>query len=269
MVLKSEDKMKYKNEKDKKDIPEECETMNKKGAKKSTSDRLRYLANNSKDSTTKRELENLAERVDNIEEPNWPKYALDLLLQRIDNLKSEVEKENYDKFQGWQRLSTIKTNINPHESGRIMVVPTVSPYFEAKRVYMKTFRHGDHTLTAQTSILIGSATVGGSPQLAINTLSPSLFGPKNKRIESIIEALKSTNADKKDLEYLERMALDDRNLLGSSDFYREGQFVNWSVFSTRGLARELMITYLNPNEYPVDFIVEIEGNSVPSLDCYG
>ena len=48
----------------------------------------------------------------------------------------------------------------------------------------------------------------------------------------------------------------------------EPLLVNWSVFSTVGLARELQISVFNLNATEIRIFACVWGNAVTSLDCY-
>jgi len=52
----------------------------------------------------------------------------------------------------------------------VSVVPTVSPFFEPKAVYL--FGIDPAAPGTNLRFTVGAVTVGGSPQLAINTLTP-------------------------------------------------------------------------------------------------
>jgi hypothetical protein len=63
------------------------------------------------------------------------------------------------RYCGWQQVAGANT-IAAGAAGTVSVLPTVSPYFEPKAVYM-------------FGVDPGAVTVGGSPQLAINNLVPA------------------------------------------------------------------------------------------------
>lgn len=137
-------------------------------------------------------------------------------------------------YCGWQQVAG-SNNIAATTAGIVSVVPTVSPYFEPKAVYL----FGISTAAPGTNLrfTIGAVTVGGSPQLAINTLTPTGVGAE---------------------------LLSD--VFNRSD---EPLLCNWSVFSTTGLARELQIQVFNLNaNTELRVYACIWGNAVSSLDAY-
>ena len=108
------------------------------------------------------------------------------------------------------------------------LIPPDSPYFEPRRCRIACLNMNDPS--AEMDLKIGSVCVGGSPQLAINELNPDE---------------RSAGLRPEDLDY-----------------------VNWSVFSTVGLAREIQFTLYNPNEAPVAVFVCLDGLDVNGLDVY-
>lgn len=137
-------------------------------------------------------------------------------------------------YCGWQQVAGV-VDITATTAGTLSIVPTVSPYFEPKAVYL--FGIDPNAPGTNFRFTIGAVTVGGSPQLAVNTLTP-------------------TGASANEL---------------LSDVYNrsdEPLLVNWSVFSTVGLARELQITVFNLNDSAIRIFACIWGNAVTSLDCY-
>jgi len=140
-------------------------------------------------------------------------------------------------YCGWQQVAG-STDIAANANGVVSVVPTVSPFFEPKAVYLFGVDIG--AFGTNLRFTIGAVTVGGSPQLAINTLNPTGGGPG-----SPAELLS--------------------DVFNRSD---EPLLVNWSVFSTVGLARELQISVANPNGNAIRIFACIWGNAVSSLDCY-
>ena len=137
-------------------------------------------------------------------------------------------------YCGWQQVAG-SADIAANSAGTVSVLPTVSPYFEPKAVYL----FGISTAAPGTNLrfTIGAVTVGGSPQLAINTLTPTGVGAE---------------------------LLSD--VFNRSD---EPLLCNWSVFSTTGLARELQIQVFNLNaNTELRVYACIWGNAVSSLDAY-
>jgi len=140
-------------------------------------------------------------------------------------------------YCGWQQVAGFQ-NVAGGAIGVVSVLPTVSPYFEPKAIYL--FGIDPAAPGTNLRFTIGAVTVGGSPQLAINTLAPTggaAAGPGE--------------------------LLSD--VFNRSD---EPLLVNWSVFSTNGLARELQITVFNLNAQEIRIFACVWGNAVSSLDCY-
>jgi len=140
-------------------------------------------------------------------------------------------------YCGWQQVAG-SADIAARTAGVVSVVPTVSPFFEPKAVYL--FGIDPNAPGTNLRFTVGAVTVGGSPQLAINTLTPAGGGAA-----SPAELLS--------------------DVFNRSD---EPLLVNWSVFSTVGLARELQISVFNLNQQDMVIFACIWGNAVTSLDCY-
>jgi len=140
-------------------------------------------------------------------------------------------------YCGWQQVAGSVT-IQGRTAGVLSVVPTVSPFFEPKAVYL--FGIDPAAPGTNLRFTIGAVTVGGSPQLAINTLTPNGGGGAGGA-----ELLS--------------------DVFNRSD---EPLLCNWSVFSTVGLARELQISLFNLNQQDIVVYACIWGNAVTSLDCY-
>lgn len=140
-------------------------------------------------------------------------------------------------YCGWQQVAG-SADIPARTAGVVSVVPTVSPFFEPKAVYL--FGIDPNAPGTNLRFTVGAVTVGGSPQLAINTLTPAGGGAA-----SPAELLS--------------------DVFNRSD---EPLLVNWSVFSTVGLARELQISVFNLNQQDMVIFAAIWGNAVTSLDCY-
>lgn len=140
-------------------------------------------------------------------------------------------------YCGWQQVAG-SVDIAATTAGVLSVVPAVSPFFEPKAVYL--FGIDPAAPGTNLRFTIGAVTVGGSPQLAINTLTPAGGGAA-----SPAELLS--------------------DVFNRSD---EPLLCNWSVFSTVGLARELQISLFNLNAQPIRVFGAIWGNAVTSLDCY-
>lgn len=122
-------------------------------------------------------------------------------------------------------------SLNAKSQGVLSIFPSRYPYFEPKYVRIKALDPYDPD--REMELRIGAVTVGGSPQLAINNLAP------DDRVSTAIRA-------------------DDI----------DGSFVNWSVFSTVGLARELQMNLYNPNRDRILIFACLEGYEVGSLNCY-
>jgi len=138
-------------------------------------------------------------------------------------------------YCGWQQVAGIAT-IAATTNGVVSVVPTVSPYFEPKAVYL--FGIDPAAPGTNLRFTVGAVTVGGSPQLAINTLTPTGAAATGELLSDVFNR-------------------SDEPLL-----------VNWSVFSTVGLARELQLSVFNLNATAIRIYAAVWGNAVSSLDCY-
>ena len=137
-------------------------------------------------------------------------------------------------YCGWQKLGN-SIKVPGHSSAILKVIPTVSPYFEPRAIRLI----GSALASPSTNrrFIVGAITVGGSPQLAINKIHP---------IESFEEGL-------------------------LSDVFNRSYdplLLNWSVFSTLKLARELEIHIYNLNEEEILVSACLWGNAVSSLECY-
>ena len=104
------------------------------------------------------------------------------------------------------------------------VMPASTPYFEPKRCRVICIDPRDPN--SHKDLKIGAVTVGGSPQIAINELSPDR---------------KSAGLRPDDIDY-----------------------VDWSIFSTPGLARELQFSLYNPNDIQVAVFICVDGWDVES-----
>jgi hypothetical protein len=135
------------------------------------------------------------------------------------------------RYCGWQQVAGANT-IAAGAAGTVSVLPTVSPYFEPKAVYM--FGVDPDAFGTNLRFLVGAVTVGGSPQLAINNLVP---------------AAASTD-----------VLLSD--VFNRSD---EPLLVEWATFSTTGLARELQVSIFNPNATAVRVYIVCWGNAVQDI----
>lgn len=138
-------------------------------------------------------------------------------------------------YCGWQQVAG-SVAIPGRTAGVLSVVPTVSPFFEPKAVYL--FGIDPAAPGTNLRFTIGAVTVGGSPQLAINTLTPTGGAPGAELLSDVFNR-------------------SDEPLL-----------CNWSVFSTVGLARELQVSLFNLNQQDIAIYACIWGNAVTSLDCY-
>ncbi len=125
-------------------------------------------------------------------------------------------------------------HIRARDNGVLTVIPGDLPYFEPRRVKFRAFDCSGQSVE-NLDFQIGAVTVGGSPQLAINTLTPS---PGR---------------------------LDGHNPVISPKDLDE---VNWSIFSTVGLARVLQVSIGNPSDVDLLIYMCIEGYEVASLDAY-
>lgn len=121
------------------------------------------------------------------------------------------------------------TKVNANSTGVINVKPDDSPYFEPCHISFRSFDCTGSTLD-DLDFKIGAVTCGGSPQLGINRLTPT-----------------------KESEGISPKDLDE---------------VNWSVFSTRGLGRELQISVYNPHDVDLLIYTCIRGVPIASLQCY-
>ena len=140
-------------------------------------------------------------------------------------------------YCGWQQVAGTAT-IPAAQDGVLTVLPTVSPYFEPKAVYL--FGIDPNAPGTNLRFTIGAVTVGGSPQMAINKTIPTGTGVGGGELLS--------------------------DVFNRSD---EPLLINWSVFSTTGLARELQINLFNLNAATdIQVFACIWGNAVSSLDGY-
>ena len=116
--------------------------------------------------------------------------------------------------------------LKPRSVGVCTVVPPDFPYFEPKRCRIACLDARDPNRSMD--LKIGAVTIGGSPQLAMNELTPSEGSP----------GLRPEDID----------------------------YVNWSVFSTVGLAREIQMSLYNPNDSEAVVFVCLEGFDVGDMD---
>lgn len=136
-------------------------------------------------------------------------------------------------YCGWQQVAFAQ-QVAATTAATIPINPVVAPYFEPKAVY--GFGIDANAPGTNLRFTIGAVTVGGSPMLAINTLTPGAVGA---------------------------VMLSD--VFNRSD---EPLLVNWSVFSTLGLARELQISVFNLNNTAINIYWVIWGNAVSSMEGY-
>ncbi len=115
--------------------------------------------------------------------------------------------------------------IGANQMGVCVVHPPRTPFFEPKRCKIICLNLDDPR--EPLDLKIGAVTIGGSPQLAINTLTP-MAGSTGIRPSDI-----------------------DR--------------VDWSIFSTIGLAREIQFSLYNPNDKRAAVFIYVEGVDVSSL----
>lgn len=118
--------------------------------------------------------------------------------------------------------------IYPKTAGVCFVTPKTSPFFDPRRCKIACVDLDDPK--AIQDIKIGAVTIGGSPQLGINVLTPDYESPGIRP--------------------------DDIDL------------VNWSVFSSIGLSRELQMSLFNMCDRKIAVFVCVEGQNVQSLECY-
>lgn len=135
-------------------------------------------------------------------------------------------------YCGWQQVAG-SVEIAGGAAGVLSVVPTVSPFFEPKAIYL--FGIDPAAPGTNLRFTVGAVTIGGAPQLAINTLTPTGTGAE----------------------------------ILSDVFNRADEpiLVNWAVFSTVGLARELQISIFNLNAATeIQVFACVWGNAVGSLE---
>jgi len=137
-------------------------------------------------------------------------------------------------YCGWQMVGN-SVIVAGRSSGMLSVIPTVSPYFEPRAVRLIGSQVDKPSVNRR--FIVGSIEVGKSPQLALRNRHP---------ITSIESGLIS-------------------DVFSRS---RDPLLINWSVFSTTGLARELEIHVYNPNEQGILVSSCIWGNAVSSVDHY-
>ena len=138
-------------------------------------------------------------------------------------------------FTGWQQVAG-SVDVRGLTSGILKVVPTVTPFFEPRAVYI--FGTELHRPSICRRFTVGAVTVGGSPQLAVNTCNP-LGGGAASPYELISDVF----------------CRPDQPLL-----------VNWSVFSTATFDRELEIYLFNLNKEAIRVFACVWGDSLSDLD---
>ncbi len=116
--------------------------------------------------------------------------------------------------------------INPRSPGVCVVTPPNSPYFQPKRCRIACVDLANPAVSLD--LKIGAVTIGGSPQLAINELRP----------DEGSQGLRPADLD----------------------------YVNWTVFSTPGLAREPQFVLYNPNDIQAAVFVCLEGFDVDDMN---
>ncbi len=136
-------------------------------------------------------------------------------------------------YIGWQRLGrTIR--ISGNSVGVLGIRPEVSPYFDPKAVRLYGVDAAKPSINRR--FMVTAVEVGRTPQECVHR---------------------------------PRLASSEHGIL--SDVFNRSKdplLVNWSVFSTMGLARELEIHVFNMNERDILVSSCIWGNSVSSLDAY-
>ncbi len=135
-------------------------------------------------------------------------------------------------YCGWQQVAGSQ-NVVANTAGQITVVPTVSPYFEGKAIYM----FGIDAAAPGTNLrfTVSDVSVGGAPQLAISGAATGMAGAAE--------------------------LLSD--VFNRSD---EPLLISWAIFSTVALARQLTIDVFNINAaVNIDIWVAIWGNARDSL----
>lgn len=140
-------------------------------------------------------------------------------------------------YCGWQKTGAA-IEIPPNSRAEMLVIPQVSPWFEPKAVRLFGCYADDPS--SQARYMVRDVRVGGSPQMPF--------------IGSREDFSKFPNQE-----------------LISDVFDRSGDpsLVNWSVFSTIGLARELIFNLFNIDKSrKVIASCAIWGNAVTSLEIY-
>lgn len=135
-------------------------------------------------------------------------------------------------YCGWQQVAGIG-NIGAGVAGVVTCVPTTSPYFEPKAVYM--FGIDPTAPGTNLRFTIGSVDVGGAPQLAISRV-PDGGATANGELLS--------------------------DVFNRSD---EPLLVSWAIFSTQALARQLTFDVFNLNAVGIRIFVQVWGNARDSL----
>lgn len=133
----------------------------------------------------------------------------------------------------WQTLSGSAV-VPAKSAGIVTIIPNLTPYFEPRAVRIYGYDEAKPSLNRR--FVVNAVEVGKSPQLAAHW-------PR----------------------------LDNASVGALSDvFNRSGDplRVLWSLFSTRGLARELEIHVYNINDKPIVVNATTFGKGVTSIDCY-
>ncbi len=206
---------------------------------------------------------------------NWQERARERHQDFLDAERAQGKIEIGDR----QHLSGQEIELDPLEQRIIKIVPTVSPYFEPKRVRFYGYKSGTSESVPFTVI---DAFCGS--QILYGTMVEDLFAQQKpvrrdshespqqllKRLGEMVDTL--TSYGRSGLEMLEnrtsRPALEDARGMLTTHLVGEkgwGDVSWWPTFSTSGLRRELGVVAYNPWPFRIRVSVSIEGDSVVEL----
>jgi len=138
-------------------------------------------------------------------------------------------------YCGWQQVGG-SVNVGANAPATLVIFPTITPYFEPKAIYLFGISQADPSTNARFTV--NTVTVGGAPQLAIQNDTPLAAGGGGQVLLS--------------------------DVFSRSD---EPLLVNWSTFSTNGLAKELNLVVSNLNDFDITVFACIWGNATDVLEA--